>query len=578
MAPVYSYSDHEIAIWNAPVNLTSLAHLVGELIGGLGIFLLGMKFMSEGMQAVAGNSLRRLISTVTGNRFFAIIVGVIVTCIVQSSSITTVMVVGFVNSGVMSLVQAVGVIMGANIGTTITGWILVLKIGKYGLPLLGCSAFVYLFSRKDRWRYYAMGLMGTGMVFFGLELMKDACGIIKETPDFATWFQAFQADSYLGVLKCCMVGCILTTMVQSSSATLGITISLAYQGVISYETAAALVIGENVGTTITALLASLGATTNARRAAYFHVLFNLTGVFWITLIFQWYIQLVQWIIHVDVLKEVIVDGFATFPNTTPAIAATHSIFNIANVVLFIPFVGMLVRVLERIVPSKELKEKPRLTGLDMRMLDNPVLAIEQSKKELERMGNSCEKMLDILSELRQKNTPDSRLRSQLREHEKSLDTIQEEITTFMTKLFASALPHDVADQIRRQLRIAHEYESISDCIDNLERLDEKMRQYESDVSSNFYNRITELTDCTQSVLKEINTALRTKNLDVLREFSSTRERVRSQIKELRSKQLEELTNADMPPTVTSIVLSVLNSHAHLFSHFENIVEALTGEA
>lgn len=560
------------------MNFASLAHLVGELVGGLGIFLLGMKFMSEGMQAVAGNSLRRLISTVTGNRFFAIIVGVIVTCIVQSSSITTVMVVGFVNSGVMSLVQAVGVIMGANIGTTITGWILVLKIGKYGLPLLGCSAFVYLFSRKDRWRYYAMGLMGTGMVFFGLELMKNACGIIKETPDFATWFQTFQADSYLGVLKCCMVGCILTTMVQSSSATLGITISLAYQGVISYETAAALVIGENVGTTITALLASLGATTNARRAAYFHVLFNLTGVFWITIIFQWYIQLVQWIIHVDVLKEVMVDGFATFPNTTPAIAATHSIFNIANVVLFIPFVGILVRVLERIVPSKKLKEKPRLTGLDMRMLDNPGLAIEQSKKELERMGDSCEKMLDVLSQLRQTNTPDSRLSSQLREYEISLDTIQEEITTFMTKLVASALPHDVADEIYRQLRIAHEYESISDNIENLERLDGKMKQYGANDSSKFHKCITELSDCTQLVLKEINTALRTKDQDALKEFASVRERVQSQIKELRSNKFDELTNVGVPPVATAVVLSILNSYVHLFSHFENIVETLSGEA
>jgi len=416
------------------------------------------------------------------------------------------------------------------------------------------------------------------MVFFGLELMKNACGIIKETPDFATWFQTFQADSYLGVLKCCMVGCILTTMVQSSSATLGITISLAYQGVISYETAAALVIGENVGTTITALLASLGATTNARRAAYFHVLFNLTGVFWITLIFQWYIQLVQWIIHVDVLKEVMVDGFATFPNTTPAIAATHSIFNIANVVLFIPFVGILVRVLERIVPSKKLKEKPRLTGLDMRMLDNPGLAIEQSKRELERMGDSCEKMLDVLSQLRQTNTPDSRLSSQLREYEISLDTIQEEITTFMTKLVASALPHDVADEIYRQLRIAHEYESISDNIENLERLDEKMKQYGANDSSKFHKCITELSDCTQLVLKEINTALRTKDQDALKEFASVRERVRSQIKALRSNKFDELTNVGVPPAATAVVLSILNSYVHLFSHFENIVETLSGEA
>ena len=213
------------------MSITSLTQLIFELVGGLGIFLLGMKNMSDGMQAVAGSGLRRLISTVTGNRFLAIIVGTIVTCVVQSSSITTVMVVGFVNSGVMSLMQAAGVIMGANIGTTITGWILVLAIGKYGLPLLGASAFVFLFSRSDRWRYCAMAFMGVGMVFFGLELMKNACAIIKETPEFESWFHKFQADSYFGVLKCALAGCVLTTLVQSSSATLGITISLEFQGV-----------------------------------------------------------------------------------------------------------------------------------------------------------------------------------------------------------------------------------------------------------------------------------------------------------------------------------------------------------
>ncbi|MEO8270702.1 MAG: Na/Pi symporter, partial [Aureliella sp.] len=252
--------------------------MIFELVGGLGIFLLGMKNMSEGMQAVAGDSLRRLVGAVTNNRIFATTVGVLVTCIVQSSSVTTVMVIGFVNSGVMELTQAVGVIMGANIGTTITGWILVLNIGKYGLPLLGFSAFVYLFSRGDRWRTWAMFVMGTGMVFFGLEVMKEACAIIKELPEFVSWFAKFNADTYWGVLKCAAVGCVMTMVVQSSSATLGITISLATQGVISYPTAAALVLGENIGTTITAFLASLGTTTNARRAAYFHVIFNLCGV------------------------------------------------------------------------------------------------------------------------------------------------------------------------------------------------------------------------------------------------------------------------------------------------------------
>ena len=221
------------------LEISAFVSIFSELIGGLGLFLLGMKSMSDGMQAIAGASLRRLISVVTGNRFLALAVGTLVTCVVQSSSITTVMTVGFVNSGLMTLQQAVGVVMGANIGTTITGWILVLDIGKYGLPLIGVMAFVYLFSKSERWRFWGMAMMGIGMVFFGLEVMKDACATIKEIPSFEQWFQRFQADSYPGVLKCAMVGCLLTMIVQSSSATLGITISLASQGIISFPTAAA---------------------------------------------------------------------------------------------------------------------------------------------------------------------------------------------------------------------------------------------------------------------------------------------------------------------------------------------------
>jgi phosphate:Na+ symporter len=558
------------------VNLTTLAQLIGELIGGLGIFLLGMKHMSEGMQAVAGTSLRRLIGAVTGNRFLAIIVGVVVTCVVQSSSITTVMVIGFVNSGVMSLAQAVGVIMGANIGTTITGWILVLKIGKYGLPLLGGAAFVYLFSRNDRGRYWAMGLMGVGMVFFGLELMKDACALIKETPEFAEWFQAFKADSYFGVLKCCMVGCILTTMVQSSSATLGITISLAFQGVISYETAAALVLGENVGTTITAFLASLGATTNARRAAYFHVLFNLVGVFWITLLFPWYIDFVQWIVNADISKAVLVDGVATYPNTTPAIAATHSIFNIANVVLFIPFVPALVTLLERVVPAKEFKEQPHLTDLDVRMLDTPTLAIEQSHKELERMGDGCEKMLRWLSELRGQEDPDAQLANRLQRRETHLDSIQDEISVFITKLLSGTVPHSVADEARRQLCMADEYESVSDYVADLERFDRKLRQSGHRFSQTQRQGLDELNSNVLTYLEKTNEALRQDNQNCFVESAQLAKRVRSRIKQFRRQHLEELSSGEVAPSVNVAVLAALNAYVRVLDHSENIAEAISG--
>ena len=559
------------------VELTTLTHLAGELLGGLGIFLLGMKYMSEGMQAVAGSSLRRLISTITGNRFFAIIAGVFVTCVVQSSSITTVMVVGFVNSGVMSLQQAVGVIMGANIGTTITGWILVLKIGKYGLPLLGGAAFGYLFSRSDRWRYVAMSLMGVGMVFFGLELMKDACALIKETPAFAEWFQAFQADSYVGVLKCAMVGCILTTLVQSSSATLGITISLAFQGVISYETAAALVLGENVGTTITALLASLGATTNARRASYFHVLFNLIGVFWITLVFPWYIELVQWAVNVDVAEMVLVDGSATYPNTTPAIAATHSIFNIANVLLFLPFVSALVRLLERLVPAKEFKEKPRLTDLDIRMLDTPALAIEQSHKELERMGDGCEKMLRWLVELRQQESPDTSLANRLIRREAVLDSIQDEISVFITKLLSGTVPHQVADEARRQLRMADEYESVSDYVADLETFDRKLRRDGLRFTESQRDGLDKLNTQLLSYLETANTALRQNNHNVFAESAPAAKRIRSQIKQFRRQHLDDLSDGNIAPSVNVAVLASLNAYVRVLDHAENIAEAISGE-
>ena len=213
------HSKFQVNVWEP-----DYLNLVYIVIGGLGIFLLGMKSMSDGLQAVAGNRLRKMIAAVTSNRFSATGVGATVTMILQSSSITTVMVVGFVNGGFMTLPQAIGVIFGANIGTTITGWILVLKIGKYGLPIAGAAAFGYLFLKNDRWRYIAMAVMGLGMVFLGLELMKDGFGIIKDLPAFEQWFERFSADSYFGVLKCAAVGCVLTFIVQSSSATLGITI------------------------------------------------------------------------------------------------------------------------------------------------------------------------------------------------------------------------------------------------------------------------------------------------------------------------------------------------------------------
>ena len=533
--------------------------------------------MSDGMQAVAGNSLRRMIGAATNNRLAATIVGVIVTCVVQSSSVTTVMVVGFVNSGVMGLSQAIGVVMGANIGTTITGWILVLKIGKYGLPMLGAAAFVFLFSRSERWRYWAMAIMGVGMIFFGLELMKDACSIIKQMPEFESWFQTFTADTYVGVLQCAMIGCVMTTLVQSSSATLGITISLASQGVISYESAAALVLGENIGTTITAFLASLGATTNAKRAAYFHVIFNLIGVLWITAIFSWYIEFIQWFVGGNVSEAVVVDGKTTYPGTTAAIAATHTIFNVTNTLIFLPFLPLFVNLLNRAVPGKEFKEKPRLTDLDILMLETPLLAIEQSRNEITRMGDGCAKMLDWLADLREQDEPDKALANRLKQREQVLDSIQDEVSEFVTHLLSGNVPHSVAIEGRQQIRIADEYESISDYVADLDKFDRKLRRDGYRFNRDQRRQLQDLHTHVSEYVTAINEGLAQNNSNIVTQTDAMSKRVRDEIKLLRKKHMDELSLGDFPPAVSVAWLASLTAYARVRDHSTNIAEAIAGD-
>ncbi|MDG2207285.1 MAG: Na/Pi cotransporter family protein [Pirellulales bacterium] len=558
------------------MELAVLFNLLFKLVGGLGIFLLGMKYMSDGMQAVAGSRLRGMISLATNNRLLATGVGVVVTCVVQSSSITTVMVVGFVNSGVMQLAQALGVIMGANIGTTITGWILVLKIGKYGLPILGAAAIAYLFSKGDRWRFWSMAIMGIGMIFFGLELMKDACSLIKEHPSFESWFQSFQADDYFGVLGCALIGCLLTIMVQSSSATLGITISLASQGVISYPTAAALVLGENIGTTVTAYLASLGATTNARRAAYFHIIFNLVGVLWITAIFHWYIDLVQGIIGDDVTKVTMVGGKPTY-DTTATIAATHSIFNVTNTFLFLPFLPVFVKLLEKFVPAKAYKEKPHLTNLDVRILDTPLLAIEQSQKEIEKMGDGCAKMMSWLKTLYEQEDRDLSLGERLQHRERVLDSVHDELAVFITSLLSGNVPHATAEEARLQLRMADEYESVSDYLANLEKFDQKLYDKELRFTKSQRNDLLELNELLQRHLDMVNDSLKHRNTDVITKLETIGKRIRDLLKTLRRKHLDALSSGNIRPQVSVAYLAALNAYARVRDHSRNIAEAVSGE-
>ena len=546
------------------------------LIGGLGIFLLGMKYMSQGLQSIAGASLKRLIGAVTNNRLLATVVGFLVTVLVQSSSVTTVMTVGFVNGGLMSLTQAIGVIMGANVGTTVTGWILVLKIGKYGLPMLGIAAFVYLFSKNERLRYVALAIMGVGMVFFGLQLMKESCKFIHEMPEFRQWFLHFQADTFLGVFQCMLVGCILTVLVQSSSATLGITISLASSGLIPFETAAALVLGENIGTTVTALLASIGTTTNARRAAYFHFLFNIGGVLWISTIFFWYVKFIPWLIDVDVTKEVVVNGEVTFPETVKAIAATHSVFNILNTLVFLPFAGNIATLLTKIVRDKP-QEISHLTSLDIRILETPVLAIEQSRGEVLKMGKLCDEMVQILKRILSQDTPDPLEVEVLFQHEEELDRMQDEITSYITHLLAMDLSQEVISQGRCQLRMADEYESISDYLQRIAKFRLKLKKQGRSFDEPHNDSLIEVLTMVEHQLHQVTEAYQHENRDIVDSTVHSGNEIKNKVKSLSKEHLDYLSEEKVDPYINVSYTSSLNAMRRVRDHIINLAEAMAGE-
>lgn len=538
--------------------------IILTVIGGLGLFLLGMKQMSEGMQAVAGERLRRMISAVTDNRLIAAGVGASVTGIIQSSSVTTVMVVGMVNAGIMTLKQAVGVIMGTNIGTTITAWLIALRIADYGLPILGIAALVYLFAKNERLQYTAMFFLGLGMVFFGLEMMKTGLQPLRDLPEFIALMSSFAPDNFGGLIKCVLVGSLLTAIIQSSSATVAITITLAQTGAITYETAVALVLGENIGTTITAFLSSIGANTSAKRAARAHMLFNVIGVSIMLPVFYQYI----WF-----LKKV-------YPETlsiASRIAFSHSFFNIFIIILLLPLIKPFTRLVELIVPSSKKREKSHLTYLDVRLFDTPVLAIQQSYQEIILMGEWIQKMMKWLRESIADPNSNKILENKLFHREKIFDLIQKEIMEFIGKMMTGTLSHNVTTEARNQLRMADEYETISDYIVTILKLKCRQRNNELQFSESGLKEMLLLHDTVTEYLEMIHHAVKNKAPDVMSKAMSRGEAVTHKMKDIRSNHLSRLENNVTSPLLSLIYMDMLSSYRRIKDHAFNIAEVLAGE-
>ena len=559
------------------MNFILLKDMLFMVLGGLTIFLLGMHNMSNGMQAIAGNKMRQLINAVTNNRIMAIILGFIVTAVIQSSSVTSVMVVGFVNAELMTLTQALGVILGADIGTTVTGWILVLNIGKYGLPILGASGLFYLFSKNDKVRYIAMMFMGIGMVFFGLELMKNGFKPIRSEPEFLALFSAFSPDTFGGLILCASTGAIVTAIIQSSSAAVGIVMGMAVTGVLTFNSSVALVLGMNIGTTVTALLACIGTTTNAKRAAYGHTIIKIIGVLWVLPIFPFYLKILPVISGVDPSTMIIKDGVETFPHIIRGIAVAHTIFNIANVIFVFPFITFLVKILIKIAPDKPFKELPHLTQLDIRMLDTPIMVIEQSRNEILHIGQTINEIFkDLKYELSTNETDENRIKNIFKQEE-NIDIFQKEISTFLINTISAEITRDLVLEAQAHLRITDEYESISDQITNILKLKLKLKNNGISLTDKEHKDIIDLHNTVNDYFNLINTAIIERNSNISAEAYAEGSSIAHLFREKRSLHLEHIANTKTDPLLSVSYMNMLNAYRNIKDHILNAAEVQAGE-
>ncbi len=441
------------------------------LLGSLGLFLYGMKLMSEALQKVAGSKLRSFLAAMTSNRFVGVITGMSITAFIQSSSATTVMIVSFVNAGLLNLTESAGVIMGANIGTTVTAWIIAIlgfkvKMSILAYPIIGIG-FPLIFSKKTQNQSWGQVLFGFAMLFIGLESLKSSVPDIAQNPDILEFLKNFTGMGIGSHLVFLLIGTLLTVVIQSSSATMALTLVMCNNGWISFDSAAAMVLGENIGTTITANLAAMVANSAAKRAARFHLLFNVVGVIWVLAIFPIFLR------GIDAIA-ITISGKSAFTDAASvpiALSLFHTFFNIINVFLQIWFLKYLVAFVQKVVPEKEDEQEFKLKYIKFGMLSTSELSLLQAKKEIVVYAQHTKKLFKRLNNmLNEKNE-----RKFMKQFEKvelgenKSDEMEVSIAKYLTKVAEGELSKESSKRISAMLRIIDEIESMGDSCLNISR-------------------------------------------------------------------------------------------------------------
>ncbi|MBE1426851.1 phosphate:Na+ symporter [Desulfomicrobium macestii] len=444
-----------------------MLNILVQTLGGLGIFILGMKLMTEGLQMAAGNRIRNVLKAVSDNRVVGFATGAAVTALVQSSSATTVMLISFVSAGLMSLTQAVGVMLGCNVGTTMTAQLIAFKLSNLALPAIALGVPLKYFSTRKKYRYLGEVILGFGLLFFGMTVMGDGLKPLRVEPEFIAFFTKFNAASFGGILLCVATGCGLTMILQSSSATVGLTMALATQGLLDFPSAMALVLGENIGTTITAELATIGASNiDSHRAARSNTMFNVLGVMIMLLIFPWFLQGVEWITQ-NVMGAEPWDLHVgeEYPHMARYLANGHTLFNLTNALVFLVFLPLLVRV------GTWLSPKDKTTGdslfrqpvFDQHVEDNPVAALAQVRGEIHRMSLTVRAAYNNALECLE--TRDHRTIRQRQRFEDQVNAMHRAISTFLAKTMQSEINEAISNDIAEQMRVVNNLERIGDAVE-----------------------------------------------------------------------------------------------------------------
>ena len=538
--------------------------IISTLVGGLGMFFLGMKTMSEALRKVAGDSFKKTLEIITKKPVFGLLIGTFVTALIQSSSATTVMTVGFVNAGLLSLRQAIAIVLGANIGTTLTAWLVsflaIFKITRYALPTIGIGFFLTMIGKTQKVRRWGQLLLGFGLLFVGLGFIKDAFGPLQERALLRDFIIRFGSYPGLGIL----IGMVVTIALQSSSATIALLQLLAFSGLIDFQVAIPIILGENIGTTITAELAALGANLNARRTARSHSLLNIFKILYmaVPVYLGWYGRLI----------EAIIPGPVTQGNIMVHIALAHTVFNVINsVCVFLPLVRLLERAAVKLTPSRKDSLELAPIYLERHLLGSPTVAIQQTIKELIRMAEMAKDALG--NGIACFFNHDSSLEDRVRKQEDAIDLLQKEITQYLIEISERNLEETEAEEIPVLVHSVNDVERIGDHAENIIELAARKQEQRLEISGKALDELKQIGDHTLSMFDEVLQTLREQDDKVAHRVLEREELLNSMQVQLKENHVLRLQNQECHILSGLLFVSFVDNLEKIGDHITNIAQA-----